>query len=102
MFLQRRESKQKDFIQEKKIGFRSELRCFRDPIIENKHQTHGDLILSLHRFVVERGQNGGRGSHGVKMPRRPPRTSAVQMAHTFVHVFIAECTSDDQILPKNG
>jgi hypothetical protein len=24
------------------------------------------------------------------------------MAHTFVHVFIAESTSDDQILPKNG
>jgi len=36
------------------------------------------------------------------MPRRPPRSSAVQMAHTFVHVFIAESTSDDQILPKNG
>jgi len=36
------------------------------------------------------------------MPRRPPRTSAVEMAHTFVHVFIAESPSDNQILPKNG
>lgn len=49
-----------------------------------------------------RGRRQGGTGRASTMPRRPPRTSAVQMAHTFVHVFMAECTSDDQILPKNG
>ena len=36
------------------------------------------------------------------MPRRQPRPGAVQTAHGFVQVFIASCSSDDHILPKNG
>ena len=44
----------------------------------------------------------GREPVEERMPRRPPRMSAVQTANTFVHVFIAESKSDDYILPKNG
>ena len=36
------------------------------------------------------------------MPRRQTRPAAVQSAHDFVQVFIAPCSSDDRMLPKNG
>lgn len=36
------------------------------------------------------------------MPRAPPRTSAVQAAHTFISVFIADSHTEDHIIPKNG
>ena len=36
------------------------------------------------------------------MPRVPPRTDAVQAAHTFINVFIADSATDDCIIPKNG
>ena len=37
-----------------------------------------------------------------RMPRRPPRASAIQAANSFAHILIAESTSDDHIIPKNG
>lgn len=36
------------------------------------------------------------------MPRRPPRTSAVQAAESFAKYVIAESQTEDCILPKNG
>ena len=85
-----------------------DLKIFRIPRTFALGEDCTNLQLSagaLHRFL-ERGQKvqGEEKEEGCRstMPRRPPRSSAVQMAHTFVHVFIAESTSDDQILPKNG
>jgi len=37
-----------------------------------------------------------------RMPRRPPRPSAVQAAQNFATYMIAECETEDCILPKNG
>lgn len=53
-------------------------------------------------FLGVLGWRAGWKVERTRMPRRPPRTSAVQTANTFVHVFIAESKSDDYILPKNG
>ena len=36
------------------------------------------------------------------MPRRPPRTSAVEAAQNFTRYLIAQSDTEDCILPKNG
>ena len=73
-----------------------------------------ELVLIKALVVLIRGQVGldARATQAVNrerklfprrgMPRRKPRPEAVQSAHAFVQVFIAGCSSDDHILPKNG
>lgn len=43
----------------------------------------------------------GEGKRG-EMPRRQPRTSALQVAQAFCQFLIAETETEDCILPKNG
>ena len=43
-----------------------------------------------------------RSNTSVRMPRKPPRASAVEAAQNFARFAIAESNSEDYILPKNG
>ena len=43
-----------------------------------------------------------RSNTSVRMPRKPPRASAVEAAQNFARFAIAESNSEDFILPKNG